>query len=84
MNYDLAKKLKDAGFPQTGQGKWWIPGYDVAQWLLDSSLSKWSDQILAYQPTLSELIEACEEAVSPINPGSLFYLQTQLALNKKA
>ncbi len=37
LSYELAKKLKDAGFPQ--KGEYYEPLY--------------------YQPTLSELIEAC-------------------------
>jgi len=50
MNYELAKKLKDAGFPQPdvniGRGQW-MAG-DIGQ---DG----------AYGPTLSELMKACGE-----------------------
>ena len=57
ISYELAKQLKDAGFPQTGHGLFWIDGYNVAQWL-----SRPQDHFIrAYVPTLSELIEACGE-----------------------
>ncbi len=53
MNYELAKELKDAGFPQTGKGE-----------VLQNHLSRRPitthylvDE--AYAPTLEELIEAC-------------------------
>ena len=45
MNYELGKRLKDAGFKQIGKG--YIERWDFAQ-----------DEPL-YVPTLSELIEAC-------------------------
>lgn len=58
MNYDLALKLKNAGFPQ----KEW-PGtklYDHSQeeWI-DGKAQGIIDNEGAYSPTLSELIEAC-------------------------
>jgi hypothetical protein len=56
MNYELAKELKDAGFPQGyGQyvGKDWKGGGN-AQAAQQMGLSEG-----AYVPTLSELIEAC-------------------------
>jgi len=46
MNYELAKKLKDAGFPQVidfRSGQFYEEGEDVAN------------------PSLSELIEACDK-----------------------
>lgn len=55
MNYKLAKKLKDAGYPQgVGQyiGEDWQGGGD------EESLRKES-LVGAYIPTLSELIESC-------------------------
>ncbi len=48
MNYELAKKLKDAGFPQVGKNQ---DGYA-------------NDG--GYEPTLSELIEACGSAFSAL------------------
>lgn len=52
MNYELAKELKDAGFPQTGKGSFLIlkPA--------DVGMST-ASQTMKYVPTLSELIEAC-------------------------
>jgi hypothetical protein len=49
MNYELAKQLKDIGFPQGGDGKW-IGSPDALVWRNDDR---------AYVPTLEELIEAC-------------------------
>lgn len=56
MNYDLAKKLKDAGWPQhIGLVK--IKPYSVKTF---SGLQITSDDYVAY-PFLEELIEACGE-----------------------
>lgn len=48
MNYELAKKLKNAGFP-------------ITSWNDNSEAGEWSDG--TYEPTLSELIEACRLSV---------------------
>ena len=48
MNYDLAKALSGAGFPQGGSGSWILPP--------DKIVSRREDRV--YVPTLSELIEA--------------------------
>lgn len=48
MNYELAKELKDAGFPQ--KGEWATIG-------VSGALIKHSGDL--YIPTLSELIRAC-------------------------
>lgn len=45
MNYELAKELKDAGFPQEGKGTYWPDNPD-------------GEGDTAYAPTLEELIEA--------------------------
>src|SRR3954470_15427463 len=57
MNYEIAKQLKDAGFPQAGSGRWLIEGYKVAQ--VRVSAFPEPKGIRAYEPTLEELIEAC-------------------------
>lgn len=65
MNYDVAKKLKDAGFPQKDylakeQPNGWIAeDGDFADW-------KVSDEYI-YVPTLSELIEAMPMRVKYID-----------------
>lgn len=74
MNYELAKKLKDAGFPQnTTQGLKSFNGAllykDERHSTTESSAMQLVDRIrksgkesmeeLIYEPTLSELIEAC-------------------------
>ena len=51
MNYDLAKQLRDAGFPQGGKGGRAFPP--------DAVLARMTDRV--YLPTLSDLIEACGE-----------------------
>jgi hypothetical protein len=49
MDYELAKSLMDAGFPQIGKGR------------LIGSLEKlvWRSSDRVYVPTLEELIDAC-------------------------
>ena len=54
MNYELAKDLKDAEFPQAGNGTTYV-----------DLLSKES----FYVPTLEELLEACVELTKPKEPA---------------
>jgi hypothetical protein len=49
MNYELAEQLKDAGFPQSGDGR--RIGAPTA--------FLWRARDLVYVPTLEELIAAC-------------------------
>jgi hypothetical protein len=72
MNYELAKKLKDAGFPQSGRGgfKWTDEEPHLGE--------------PVYIPTLSELIEACGEEFGtlgkykwPSGDGRADWLATQ-------
>jgi hypothetical protein len=60
MNYELAKKLADAGFPQQGNGYWVIQP--------DILVARRVDRV--YVPTLSELIEACGEHFIMLNQHS--------------
>lgn len=53
MTYELAKQLKDAGFPQEGKGGW----IDDKEPKELPSMPDWEGAV--YVPTLSELIEAC-------------------------
>ena len=48
ISFELAKQLKDAGFPQAGDGKWIGPA--------DSLVWRSADRV--YVPTLEELIGA--------------------------
>ncbi len=58
MNYELAKKLKEAGFKQSGKGKvWYTSSEDREQYFFDGEF----EIRPVYIPTLSELIEACGE-----------------------
>jgi hypothetical protein len=60
MNYELAKQLNDAGFPQGGNGRSILPP--------DQIVARSHDRV--YVPTLSELIEACVAS----RPGAPFRL----------
>lgn len=63
MNYELAKKLKDAWFPQPqgDDGGESLTGYgaDGDEVQYDNCCGFWRGSIVAYAPTLSELIAAC-------------------------
>ena len=54
MKYELAKQLKDAGFPRYGKNR----DVDGSLVTLNSSIGQMHDFV--YIPTLEELIEACE------------------------
>lgn len=54
MNYKLALKLKNAGFPQSGTGYGLFPDGNVIN-------SSFVTDVILYVPTLSELIEVCGE-----------------------
>lgn len=57
MNYDLALRLKNAGFPQENPRELWcIP---CAKWRDTVCFSKLHEREAIKIPTLSELIEAC-------------------------
>ena len=64
MNYELAKRLKDAGFPQTKSqyGEYYITG-SPGTFL---GLIPRNDDILTF-PTLEELIEACGDNLMSID-----------------
>ncbi|MEK6878082.1 MAG: hypothetical protein AABY22_00660 [Nanoarchaeota archaeon] len=51
MNYELVKKLKDAGFPYNWE--------DFDNHSPDLLVVNWDIYSKSYSPTLSELIEAC-------------------------
>ena len=61
MTYDLAKKLKDAGFPQEDTEWYWGKEWGspkVFTFHKNASWDRENEQSCA-KPTLSELIEAC-------------------------
>lgn len=60
MNYTLAKQLKDAGFPQVGDNR----GSDGELAGLGDGISIEGN---VYNPTLSELIEACGDSFGRLN-----------------
>jgi hypothetical protein len=54
ISKEVAKKLKDGGFPQLWKPKW-----------TDSRLSRiFNDVFSVYEPTLSELIQECAKKIS--------------------
>jgi hypothetical protein len=59
INYNLAKKLKKAGFPHTGESEWWF--LDGKKDVKCDDI--WNDEEI-YIPELSELIKACGEDFS--------------------
>jgi len=63
IDYDLAKELKDAGFPQKyvrGQMEY-DPNVEADE---DGILPEGTEEV--FHPTLSELIEACGDAIDAI------------------
>lgn len=60
MNYELAKQLKDAGFPQKGSGICQKHEQVYSMHLISDPDYHYCDDF-AYIPTLEELIEACLE-----------------------
>lgn len=58
MKYELAKELKEAGFPQKSIGKTQSPGcphFGTDEWVKEPNFCG----CFVHHPTLSELIEAC-------------------------
>lgn len=51
MKYKLAKKLKEAGFPQEGKGKMGLEAWRIGEGKIHKRT--------AYIPTLEEIIDAC-------------------------
>jgi hypothetical protein len=68
MTYELAKQLKDAGFPQreeVGEGRWpHYTGYGLG----------YCDEHGVYYPTLSELIEACGNGFDVLKKGGEMWI----------
>lgn len=58
MNYKLAKKLKDAGFPQ-----------DYSKGVLNDNFV-WDRETPYYTPTLSELIKSCGKDFCRLETGN--------------
>jgi hypothetical protein len=68
MNYEVARELEEAGWPQGGKGTWTYPP--------DKLVTRSSDRV--YVPTLEELIAACGEEfaklkITPRRVGQLLH-----------
>lgn len=61
MKYELAKELKDAGFPQNGIGIKTHYCLECKKGALATKCFKHEKEFISH-PTLSELIEACGES----------------------
>jgi hypothetical protein len=59
MNYELARELDEAGFPQGGAGSWAYP--------TDKLVTRSTDRV--YVPTLEELLEACGDELIVLARG---------------
>ena len=58
MNYELAKQLKDAGFPQDSKNyEAYGTDGEIIKYCLECGM--WTEDIDCSKPFLSELIEAC-------------------------
>lgn len=64
MNYEIAKQLKDAGFPQVLPKPDFLELHDAVA--VADIYAKYPDNFDPYRPTLSELIEACGDKISSI------------------
>lgn len=77
MNYSLAKRLKDAGFPQAKDDKGTLRQEGSYLFPEGTNLSlsqKKLTKLIAYAPSLPELIEACgEDFVSLVNGGGAWF-----------
>lgn len=62
MNYEICKKLKDAGFPQMVTGNGYFSDGESSMTLGEPYASR-----NVYYPSLSELIEACGDSFWSIN-----------------
>lgn len=76
MNYELAKQLKDAGFPLKERV------------IMSQQIGNELHQISEWYPTLSELIEACGEEFSGLDrdkdssSGEVYWLAKAWSLDK--
>lgn len=66
LSYETAKKLKAAGFPQSGEGRLVPDKEDVSVYDAHDPtfVSSTPVSTATYYPTLSELIEACVDKMS--------------------
>ena len=73
MNYELIKKLKEAGFRQTGSGKY-IPEKNAKEEVLlddgEDKITEFRQEDWVKVPTLSELIEACGASFDSLTFGN--------------
>jgi hypothetical protein len=84
MTYELAKELKDAGWPQLGDGNvivldWPLPQSDQTVTVIPWPLyvhNPMPNHEVVYAPTLSELIDACGEDFEAVRKVTLEFDHT--------
>ena len=69
MNYELAKELKEAGFPQQAD-KWY--SHNGVEWVLGTDPVTTTENGFVVAPNLSELIEACGDEFGALSDHSGF------------
>ena len=69
MNYDLAKKLAGAGFPQKPTEMGYLPRY-VSKWRGEEQINDLDAEESYYLPTLTELINECVRDTNKVSPDS--------------
>jgi hypothetical protein len=62
MDYELAKQLKGAGFPQFGNSSFAFIKTENG-WMMSGNCEFWQHVEHVYTPTLEELIEACGKPI---------------------
>ena len=65
MNFELCKKLKDAGFPQVWPKPDFLELHDAIA--ISEIMAKYDSEV--YVPTLPELIKACGEKFTSLHRG---------------
>lgn len=68
LTFELAKKLKDVGFPQIWPKPDFLEIKDAME--VDKIYSKYPQEFDPYRPSLSELIEACGDGLHSLRKGS--------------
>lgn len=83
MNYELAKQLKDAGFPQTPIFSKEAPHGHYVEGDIDSDEGGIVSTNSAYVPSLEELVEGCGKWIDLYGSKNAWYSSQYTALDNK-